>query len=82
MRMRERVYCSAGWLALIAGLSGGGVIAAACAGGATQQNVAMRTYEGEQAACVAAYATRAEIDACRATVRRLWGLEPRDAGGE
>jgi hypothetical protein len=37
--------------------------------------VAMRTYEGEQAACVAVYSTRAEIDACRSTVRRIWGQE-------
>lgn len=54
----------------------------ACASSVTQQDVAKRTYEGEQAACVAAYATRAEIDSCRATVRQLWGLPARDAGAD
>lgn len=45
-----------------------------CAGsGPSQAEVAKRTFEGEQAACVAVYDTRAEIDACRATVHRLWG---------
>lgn len=83
MSLREELTVrAAGWLALIAGLSGGGVIAAACASSPAPADVAMRTYEGEQAACVAAYATRAEIDACRATVRALWGLPARDAGVE
>ncbi len=60
-----------------------GLFLAACGGSSalTQAEVAKRTYEGEQAACVAVYGTAPEIDACRATVRRLWGQPARgDAG--
>lgn len=67
------------WSALAAVVA---LLVVACASSVTQQDVAKRTYEGEQAACVAAYSTRAEIDACRATVRQLWGLPARDAGAE
>ncbi len=59
-----------------------GLVLAACGGSSTltQAEVAKRTYEGEQAACVAVYGTAPEIDACRATVRRLWGQPARPLG--
>lgn len=43
----------------------------------SQSETAKRTYEAEQAACVVTYPTAPEIDACRATVRRLWGQPAR-----
>jgi hypothetical protein len=47
----------------------------------SQADVARRTYEAEQAACVVTYESAPEIDACRATVRRLWGQPARVPSG-
>lgn len=75
--MREAVMRLVGYLAFAVGVAAGLAMIDACAGsGPSQAEVAMRTYEGEQAACVAVYDTRTEIDTCRATVRRLWGQGP------
>jgi len=54
------------------------LVTLSCSSGARIQPV--DAYRGEQAACVAAYATRAEIDACRERVREEWGVAPRQPG--
>lgn len=52
------------------------VLGCALFGTATKQGVARTTYEAEQSDCVDQYNTRAEIDACRASVRQRWGKMP------
>jgi hypothetical protein len=55
---------------------------AGCAG--LRSDVAEATYLGQQLECVDKFATRKQIDACRADVRRKWGITEttRDGGAE
>ncbi len=57
--------------------------AAGCAG--AKEAVAEATYLGQQLECVDHLQTKADIDGCRASVRRRWGIVEtvtKDAGGE
>jgi len=49
---------------------------------AIAESVAEATYLGQQLQCVDNLNTREDIDGCRASVRRKWGIEEtiRDAG--
>jgi len=78
--MFDRILVSALVLAAISAISGGWCIACGAAGALTSTD-ARRTYEAEDAACVAVYDSALTIDACRATVRRLWGQPPRAPQG-
>lgn len=55
-----------------------GCLIGACSAQAKQE-AAKDAYLAQQMDCVKQYDTKAEIDACRASVREAWGLAP-DAG--